>query len=245
MTHSAIDKIRSASMTFDHFLSDLPRLHSWDGGKTWVNGGFEAFHLKEMAKNIRRRFSKPRIIETGAGNSTLVFLFCEPENVVSICPDQPLFHRISAKVEAFGLDLTRSEQFCDFSQSVLPDLLKTDRKFDFALIDGAHGWPLVMVDFCYLNAMLPRGALLMLDDIQLHSVRELANLLFEQPGFELVADISKALIFEKLTDDIYLPEWNEQPYIVRRSNEATSSQNEIMNSKESGLLSYLRTKIGL
>ena len=96
-------------------------------------------------------------------------------------------------------------------------MVRDNRRFDFALIDGAHGWPLVFVDFCYINAMLGAGALLMLDDIQLHSVKELSNLLHEQPGFSLVADLGKSLIFEKTTDDAYLPEWNQQPYIVRMS----------------------------
>lgn len=229
---------------FDRFLSDLPRLHSWDGGMTWVNGGFEAKHLKEMVNNIRGRFSRPRIIETGAGNSTLLFLFCDPETVVSVCPDRDLFHRISAKIEAFGLEHTRSEQICGFSQNVLPDLLKTEREFDFALIDGAHGWPMVMVDFCYLNAMLRTGALLMIDDVQLHTVRELANLLKEQPGFKLVADIGKALIFEKLTDDAYLPEWNEQPYIVRQSDEPAAVKIKFAKPTEASLFGFFRKTLG-
>jgi hypothetical protein len=70
---------------------------------------------------------------------------------------------------------------------------------------------------CYANYALKPARLLMIDDIQLHSVGELARLLTEQPGFELALDLGKSLVFKKATADRAMPEWNEQPYVVRRS----------------------------
>lgn len=58
----------------------------------------------------------------------------------------------------------------------------------------------------------------MIDDIQLHSVSELLNLLSEQPGYEIALDLGKAVVFRKVTADRFLPEWKQQPYIARRSN---------------------------
>ena len=56
---------------------------------------------------------------------------------------------------------------------------------DFALIDGGHGSPTPFLDFFYATHMLKQGGYIMVDDVQLHSVKELARLLAQQPGFEL------------------------------------------------------------
>ena len=62
-------------MDFDAYLSDLPLLHTWDLGKTWNTGGFRAWQLKRMHEVVTERFPGPvRILETGAGNSTITFL---------------------------------------------------------------------------------------------------------------------------------------------------------------------------
>jgi hypothetical protein len=59
----------------------------------------------------------------------------------------------------------------------------------------------------------------MIDDIQLHPSRELANMLGEQPEFELALDLGKALVFRRqpTASARTLGEWNSSPYIVRRS----------------------------
>jgi hypothetical protein len=51
---------------------------------------------------------------------------------------------------------------------VLPKLFESERRYDLCLIDGSHAWPTVFVDFCFANACLRQGGLLMLDDVQLH-----------------------------------------------------------------------------
>lgn len=202
---------------FEAFVANIPRLHSWDGGTTWNTGGFEERHLRAIHELVRRDFRTPRIVETGAGASTILFLLSQPSVVTTVCPEADLYQRIREYCQSSGVGVTELDDIVGFSQDALPKLVAEGRIYDFALIDGAHGWPLVMVDFCYLNAMLRSGGLLMIDDLQLHTVRELGNLLLEQPGFDRVADIGKSWIFRKTTNDAYLPEWNQQPYIVRKS----------------------------
>jgi hypothetical protein len=69
--------------------------------------------------------------------------------------------------------------------------------FDFALIDGQHGWPMVLVDFYYVNYVVRPGGFIMLDDTQLYSVNELVKLLREQPGYEVALDMGKVVVFRK------------------------------------------------
>jgi len=208
-------------MHAQEFFQDIPLLHSWDGGHTWNSGGFLGWQLEAIVSLIKRRFPAPRIIETGAGNSTISFLFCNAAEVVSICPEKELFDRIIDYCGRHSIPTGPLRTIVGRSEVELPDIARqvpaSGEYFDFALIDGSHNWPAVFVDFCYIYAATREGSLIMVDDVQLYSAQELANLLREQPGFELVKNLGKAMIFRKTTNAIAMPEWIDQPYIVRNS----------------------------
>lgn len=216
-------------MNFDQYVSSPPSLHSWDGGLTWNTGGFSGQELKALHEFIRSHVGpRPRILETGAGNSTLTFLFLQPTEVVSIAPEPALFERIRAFCAENGIDETPLSAYVDCSQWILPKLAElrlTTDLFEFALIDGSHNWPLVFLDFFYCNYLLRPGGFLMIDDMQLHSVKELGRMLLEQPGFELVLDMGKSLIFRRSGDQRELGEWITMPYIVRKSAQYGQSEN--------------------
>ncbi|SRR6266851_2699460 len=208
-------------MKFDDFLNNLPNLHSWDGGETWNTGGFERYHLDTLISFLKPNVGlHPKFLETGAGCSTIALLFLQPSKLTSIAPEASLFDRIvdycrSNQISTSSLvaKIARSE----WELAVLANNGRSEAELDFALIDGGHGWPTVFVDFFYVNYLLREGGYVMIDDIQLKTVRELANLLFEQPGYKLVLNLGKSLVFRKETADRYLPEWNGQPYIVEQS----------------------------
>ena len=207
-----------ALISLDRYLSDLPLLHTWDNGATWSTGGFN----REIFEAIHPFVTEgARILETGAGNSTIFFLLHKPSRLVSIAPETDLFNRIRSYCDQNSIDRSCAEVVVGRSEWILPRL--ANQQFDFVLLDGCHNWPVVFVDFCYGMAMLRKGGLLMLDDLQLHSVKELARMLNEQPEFSLILQHTKAALFRKNADVRELPEWINQPYIVRKSGEYNSS----------------------
>lgn len=151
-----------------------------------------------------------RVIETGAGLSTLALLSMGWQ-VTSVSPDQALGPRIETYAERTAIGREGWEHIVRRSELALPLLM--DRSYDVALMDGGRGWPTVFVDFCYLNAILRKGGLLLIDDAQLHSVRELVELLRAQPGYRLVRDRTKLRAFAKETDERYLPGLDGEPYL--------------------------------
>jgi hypothetical protein len=206
------------------FLGNLPLLHTWDGGKTWNTGGFGPEHLGRMLEYLGKSApARPAILETGAGNSTLAFLLLRPGSLVSICPEQPLFERIEKYARDHAIDLGPWTRHLDGSEWTLPKLADLSRttgpNVDVALIDGCHNWPMVFVDFHYVNYLLRTGGHLILDDLQLHSVKELARLLAEGDEYERVVDLGKAAIYRKRSASRDMPEWNGEPYILRRTEE--------------------------
>lgn len=205
---------RMNAETVKSIIENPPLLHFWGG--EWNTGGFHPGHLVRMMHYLSEAGGgRPlRIAETGAGSSTAMFVAMGAEKVVSIAPDAELFQRILAYLEEKQVGSDSLEFYTDLSENVLPKIaFRNAGTFDGVLLDGGHGWPTVFVDFCYLNMMLREGGIMILDDLQLHSVQELFRQLLQQPEFEILEQINKIAIFRKKTSAPLLKDFGAQPYI--------------------------------
>jgi hypothetical protein len=207
----------------EEFLANLPKLHYW-GGKPEVGGLTPALGDLIVALLSELKRSEPlSIVETGAGATTLLFLCLAPEQLLSIAPDASLGDRIVREADMRGIERRPLRFICERSERALPRLVEAGHSVNVALIDGNHGWPSVFVDFCYLNQMLGKGGILILDDLQLYSVLQLFLLLRHQPGFEPVARVGKLAAFRKTDDVPFLPEFHSEPFIVANTAELPPS----------------------
>ena len=213
----AIGRKRVSAVVADAraFLRDLPPLH--DRPPLPPHSGGLNPRLGQVFIDQLAPLNAPRIIETGAGNSTLLFLMLGC-TVVSIAPDDELERQIRSQAEARGLDLGRLTYVCDRSERALPHLaLSVKTRCEAAYIDGNHGWPSVMVDFCYLNMMLEEAGLLFVDDVQIYAVAQLVLLLRSQPGWEFVSLVGKMATFRKKSRGEFLPDFRGEPFILANS----------------------------
>jgi hypothetical protein len=196
-------------------LKDLPRLHHWRG--TSKVGGLTQAIGDRMIVELDR-YESPRVLETGAGATTLLFCSLDPGGVTSIAPDAALRDRMLAEATSRGISVDPLRYVCERSEVALPRLAADGERVDIGLIDGSHSWPSVFVDFCYINMMMPAGGTLFVDDVRLYSVSQLYLLLRQQEEFEYVAlDSRKLATFRKVTDRRFLPEWRAQPYIEQNT----------------------------
>jgi precorrin-6B methylase 2 len=210
-------------------------LHTWDGGKNWNTGGFHKWHLSQLHGLLTDPALQLRsVLETGAGNSTLTFLFAQPDRLVSVLPAAAtdLMQRIRDFALSAALPCERWTCELEQSEFALPRLCReagNSSPFDFILIDGSHGLPSVFVDLYFANRLLRNGGLLVLDDVNLHSVKEAARLLREQPQFMLKLDLGKALVFQKVAEFKDFGDWGGQPYVRRKTAEyATQARPEAL-----------------
>jgi hypothetical protein len=210
-TESALDQRAAAARAL---LDDPPRLHDW--GRGWEVGGLDPRIGKRMIAEVTR-YDAPRIVETGAGASTLLFCCLEPQELTSIAPDAGLHERMLAAACEREIPVDRLRFLGERSELALPRLFALGARFDVGLIDGCHNWPAVFVDFCYINMMLAPGGTLFIDDVQLYSVAQLHLLLREQEEFEYVGLDGKLATFRKVLDRPFLPEWRSQPFIERNT----------------------------
>jgi precorrin-6B methylase 2 len=205
------------------FFENVPLLHTFDGGSSWNTGGFKVLQLNYFL-DLANSIPDCKIIETGSGNSTISFLLANPKKLVSISPDFELWSRIENYCKEKSISMKNLDYIRAKSEWELPRLASEENAYDIGLIDGGHGWPTAFIDLYY---MLRPDGYLIIDDINLHSIKEIANFLIaESTKFALVADFGKTLVFKKLTNDMELGEWNDQKYIIDRTNEARDMGNE-------------------
>jgi predicted O-methyltransferase YrrM len=88
---------------------------------------------------------------------------------VAIDPFQAAFDDVGLQnIERLGL-AGNLEFHREHSHAVLPELLKANRVFDFAFIDGGHRFDEIFVDVYYADLLLARGGYLLLHDTWMRS----------------------------------------------------------------------------
>ncbi len=75
-------------------------------------------------------------------------------------------HQVLREAGVTGLVEHRAE----LSQVVLPAFLAAERMFDFAFVDGNHRFDSVFVDLFYLDRLVRRGGIVVLDDYDLPGI---------------------------------------------------------------------------
>lgn len=194
-------------------ITDNPKLHDWGQGPK--AGGLSGAIVSTIANYLLDEFGEGKFtsLETGAGLSTLVFAAARPLKHIAVNPSKDVYDRLLVEAEARGLDLSSVQYVIEYSENVLPDLAKATR-LDLGLIDGGHGWPAVFVDFCYVNMMLRKGGVMIVDDILLFPCTQLFLLLKHQPGWRIEHIVgSKTAFFRKETDSKLMPDFGGQPYL--------------------------------
>lgn len=195
------------------FLRDLPDVH--ERGTAPAHSGGLNPRLGKVIVDELAKLDAPVAIETGAGNSSVLFLMLGCSSVIAIAPDEKLGRRIQQEAGDRGLDVSRLRYIDDRSERALPRLaLDEGVRCQVAFIDGNHGWPSVFVDFCYLNLMLDQGGLLFIDDVQIYACSQLMLLLAAQPDYELVRQDGKMATLRKVSAAPFLPDWRGEPFIV-------------------------------
>src|SRR5918994_3086597 len=120
-------------MYLEQLLSEPPELHGPDGATT-AGWRLDDAGLLFLESHTQREM---RTIETGAGVSTIVFALKRTKHTC-VVPDRRVVRRIRQYCASAGLSLHNVDFVMDPSEYALPRLQTSD--YDFALIDGRHGF---------------------------------------------------------------------------------------------------------
>ena len=197
-------------MDFETFLQHPPTLHQDMQGNP-QNQGLDIQPLEFIYQNAR---NARQTLETGAGLSTVAFAFAG-SNHICICPDSGQFERIQAYCRENGVATDRLELICGDSADILPGL--ECAPLDFALIDGRHGFPSPAVDWYYICRRLKVGGVLVMDDLQLWTVRQVYEFMKNNTGWKPLIQLGRTAAFMKTDDKSHLQEWNLQNFVASMS----------------------------
>jgi len=191
-------------------LATPPKFHGHDGAITdgWrLNDAglrfIDSYLLRDM-----------RTIETGAGVSTIVFALKQTCHTC-VVPDERVVERIRRYSHAAGVSLGTITFVLERSEYALPRLPASG--YDFALIDGRHGFPAPFIDWFYIADRLHRGGVVLLDDTWIWTCKILASFLDATPGWRRYADLPTSAAFLKEREGAQHADWVHQPFVYEQS----------------------------
>jgi Methyltransferase domain len=123
-------------------------------------------------------------IEIGVGASTVVFAASGADHI-AISPDVKEHELVRAYCDRIGVDRSRVRFVEGLSDDALPSLLGRDRTIDVAFVDGAHSFPIPVIDWYYVTRSLKVGGKLLLDDIPIPAVGQIFRHMKLEPDWRL------------------------------------------------------------
>ena len=186
-------------------VRDRPSFHS-AGGEARVWNAL-AGTLDLIARTVR---PGQRTLELGSGASTVVFAAAGAEHL-AISPAGDEHRRIREYCESIGVDTGRLSFIEGFSDEVLPSL-PAGEQLDLAFVDGAHSFPLPVVDWHYVARRLAVGGIMLLDDVPIPAVSSVFRYMRDDHAWELLEVVDdRAAAFRKLAEPPAGDNWRAQP----------------------------------
>lgn len=150
-------------------------------------------------------------VETGAGKSTLFFSQIARKHVVFAIN---IGNSLSRVAESPLFNAERVEIVEGPTQSTLPTY-EFNTKIQVALIDGPHGYPFPELEYYYIYQHLDTGGLLIIDDVNIPTIKRMAEILKKDEMFDCLGTLGKTTFFKRTSAPLFDPladGWWDQGY---------------------------------
>ena len=155
---------------------------------------------KSLMRYIQQNSSNLISLETGGGNSTLIFGQNSKKHF-TINPD-----KTACILIAKFLDNHNIENNISFIEKASEDALPNignyieEESIDICLIDGNHSFPLPIIDWFYIDPLLKKNSILIIDDFKIKAVDMLIKFLKDDDSYSYERHLGNAVIFRKVSD---------------------------------------------
>lgn len=177
----------------EQLIKDNPRFHEYKGSLT--SWSVHADTLRFLYQMLEPGMAT---LETGCGQTTVVFAIAQTRhNCITPSTEEV------TRIRAYCRDVNLPEHINFISESseiALPCWNSSPWELDVVFIDGAHRFPLPIIDWYYTSRRLKSGGLVAVDDYTMPSVRILYDFLCLEEEWEEVCIVQNTAFFRKLRD---------------------------------------------
>jgi hypothetical protein len=192
-----------------HELEQLPQ--------TWhASGPLDVNVLKKIAHLCKGYGLIKQSVETGAGKSTLFFSQVSQNHTVFAIDVGKSLTRVK---ESKLLEKQNVEFVEGPTQQTVP-VYSFRSELDIVLIDGPHGYPFPDLEYYYFYPHIAEGGLLIIDDINIPSIKRMAKIIKSDDMFECLDLVGKTMFFQRTGAPLFDPLadgwWNQgynKPYL--------------------------------
>jgi len=177
-----------------------------------LSGSVSRNILKGITKHALNIGPIDNTVETGSGKTTLLFSHLSGNHLVFALEGE---NRSISAVRQSDLFNPKTVTFIEGpTQKTLPQYEFSD-PLSIALIDGPHCYPFPDLEYYYFYPKLREGGLLLLDDIQIPTIRRMFDIIKADRMFDLI-DIRDYMAFFRRTDvrtiNPFGDGWGDQGY---------------------------------
>jgi hypothetical protein len=115
-------------------------------------------------------------VETGTGRTTLLLSHLSRDHTVFTKQDRGDGDSLD-RVRASSLFKPEAVRFVEGPTQVTVPRHDFTQRFDFAMLDGPHGFPFPFVEYCYIYPHIAPQGLLVVDDIQIKTIGVMLDIL--------------------------------------------------------------------
>ncbi|MGA3030001.1 MAG: class I SAM-dependent methyltransferase [Candidatus Limnocylindrales bacterium] len=123
-------------------------------------------------------------VETGTGRTTLLLSHLSRDHTVFTKQDRGDGDSLD-RVRASSLFVPAAVRFVEGPTQITVPRYAFSERFEFALLDGPHGFPFPYVEYCYIYPHIAPEGLLVVDDVQIPTIRVLVDILRQDPMWQL------------------------------------------------------------
>lgn len=165
---------------------------NYNGKLTKIHSHIEfdqGFFLKRLIKEIKAEKS----LEVGLAYGISTLFICDSlvktDKTCHIVMD-PYQYTDWEGIGIYNLKMAGYEDIIEFynlpSHIALPQLEVQKRSIDFAFIDGNHLYDYAMIDFFYIDRLLRVGGIIVLDDVNMKSIKKLCRYIITNRAYTLL-----------------------------------------------------------
>lgn len=189
---------------FELLLKNSPHFHTLPDGSS-INYSVHKDTLRYLYGSLSEGMST---IETGAGQTTIVFAIAGTKHTC-ISPSPNEIERIKSYMSGNGIEnnvifQNKPSQIAMTQEGVIPAAL------DFVFLDGAHRFPIPMLDWYFTEPKLKVGGIVGVDNFEIPSVRILYDFLMIEDEWELVKEMYTTAFFRKIAESNKQVDWVAQ-----------------------------------